>query len=568
MPQKFELVVTRSNMSFYHKYRPQKFSDLMGQEHVKKTLTNAISYGKVGHAYLFSGPRGAGKTTVARLLAKSLNCKENSNKKTDSTLEKQTNSFEPCNKCISCQEITIGQSLDVIEIDAASNRGIDEIRELRDKIKFAPSKSVYKVFIIDEVHMLTKEAFNALLKTLEEPPKHAIFVMATTEFHKIPATILSRVQSFNFKRANLEDILEYLKKIIASEKISIMPEALHLIAISGDGSYRDATSMLDQVASSRTKNITLEDVESVLGIAGGENVIKFLEALSNHDVKNALNIINQIFVEGYDLGEFNKQLVEYLRRIILYKNNNFFENSELGKEQIESLKKIADKLSLDKTLELINLFINAGLNIKGNNLPQLPLEIAAIKICGTGSENLNKEIEKPKKDIDDISKIKVNAVIVDKKNELEPKLKSKIEIEEKETTKKDNLESKKESNQTKNVAVDTIVLKEKWPSVLSEMGNKNRSLYLILKESEPMKIENNKFTIGIKFKLYAERLNEKKNYQAVAEAIEKVYGKNYPLGFLVNDAIKPAVITEQKTEEKNTPEIANLVNDTLEIFGS
>lgn len=555
-------------MSFYHKYRPQKFSDLMGQQHVKKTLSNAILHNKVGHAYLFSGPRGAGKTTVARILAKSLNC---GNKASNNSKEKtKAVDFEPCNKCISCQEITSGHSLDVIEIDAASNRGIDEIRELRDKIKFAPSKSTYKVFIIDEVHMLTKEAFNALLKTLEEPPQHAIFVMATTEFHKIPATILSRVQSFNFKRASIDDILEYLNKIIASEKIDIAPEALRLIALSGDGSYRDATSVLDQIASSSLKSITLADVESVLGIADQKNIVSFLDALSRRDVKDALSVINYIFTEGYDLGEFNKQLVEYLRRIIIYKNDStFFENTEFDKEQKEVIKNTGDKFTLGEALELINLFISVGLDIKSNSLPQLPLEIAAIKICGINSKGEDKKMEKPEKKIDNISKVETSNIDPPQKEETKVESKSEINVEEVE---KKAVDTKRESENSpsKNATLGTVDLKGKWSSVLNEMSSKNRSLYLILKESMPIGIENDKFTIGIKFKLYAERLNEKKNYQTIAQVIEKIYGKNYPLGFLVSDKLMQKIPdqTKEKKEESADPKINSLVNDTLEIFGS
>jgi len=555
-------------MSFYHKYRPQKFSDLLGQDHVKKTLTNALREQKVGHAYLFSGPRGVGKTTVARLLAKALNCEK--------AAEKQ---FEPCNQCVSCKEIILDKSLDVIEIDAASNRGIDEIRDLREKIKFAPSKGKFKVFIIDEVHMLTKEAFNALLKTLEEPPKHAIFVMATTELHKIPATILSRVQSFDFKRASVQGITKYLGIIAQAEKINIDASALALIASAGDGSYRDATSILDQVASVGGQQVKLADVQETLGLAEEKTLTDFIGYLIANDREKALKLIDQLFQDGYDLLEFNHNIIEYLRKIILSQANPLFlASAELTEEQKENIQLLAKNIDSDKVLKMINLFIETALMMKGASIPQLPLEMTVIELCGQEATiSKDKEVSGEEKGISSKEKEVNNKDTVTASQDTKPDIQkkgtnTKPEIDSQEKEK--NNQEKEENKETKNISkahiakpVDSINLKNEWPKVLNEIGSQNRSLYLILKESEPMRIEEDKLFLGIKFKLYMERISDKKNYNLLNNALEKIYGKKYILDFIIDDKIKPVQFASEAP--KNAPPVAasKVVNDALEMFG-
>ena len=547
-------------MSFYHKYRPQKFSDLYGQDHVKKTLTNALQKGSVGHAYLFSGPRGVGKTTVARLLAKALNC------------ENSSGDFEPCNNCQSCSDITKDKSLDVIEIDAASNRGIDEIRELREKIRFAPTSAKHKIYIIDEVHMLTKEAFNALLKTLEEPPKHAVFVMATTELHKIPATILSRVQQFDFKRAKVNDIEEYLKRIALLEKIDIDDKAMRLVSISGQGSYRDATSILDQIASISGR-ITLAHVQETIGLAEEKTVINFIDFIAEKNCQNALLIINELFMEGYDLLEFNKNIIEYLRKMLIYKaNTELLKNAELTDEQKKSIMEISRKFTKNDLLVLINMFIEAGSNIKNSNLPQLPLEMVVIEYGGDQSSTNSPQpsaisekrianSEQPSADSGQSSVVSRQSSASNEK----PKANSEQRIAKSESPIADQ-ESKNINREVK--SLDDISLKASWPKVLSEIGEHNRSLYFILKESEPMRIENGRLVLGIKFQLYQERITNKKNYNELNRAIENAYGQKYPLDFLVDENILPSKIVnnnQPETEKIENPK--GVLKDALELFG-
>lgn len=338
-----------TNLVLYRKYRPQSWEEVIGQEHVVKTLTNAIKLGRVSHAYLFAGPRGTGKTTIARLLAKSLGASD----------------------------------LDLIEIDAASNRGIDEIRELRDGIKFAPTAGKYKVFIIDEVHQLTKEAFNALLKTLEEPPAHAIFVLATTEIHKVPETILSRVQSFPFRKLTVEEITRKLQKIIEIEKIKINDDALHLIASFAGGSYRDGESMLEQLRVWNDKTIIKEDIEELLGAVDFEKVKTLTDHLSPDTAKNAIDYIGKLSQDGCDLEVFTKALINHLRKIMLIKVDNSLLNlvaQELTPDQLETVKVQADSFSLPKITRALKIFMTAQLDIKRTPIPSLPLELAVVEI--------------------------------------------------------------------------------------------------------------------------------------------------------------------------------------------
>ncbi|MBU3923193.1 DNA polymerase III subunit gamma/tau [Patescibacteria group bacterium] len=360
------------DLVLYRKYRPQTFSEVSGQDHVVKTLLSALKSGKVAHAYLFAGPRGVGKTTTARLLAKAVNCLDSS-------------SLEPCNKCDSCLEIMENRAMDLIEIDAASNRGIEEIRELRERIRFTPIKGKYKVFVIDEAHQLTKEAFNALLKTLEEPPAHAIFILATTEAHKMLPTIISRVQRFDFKKFGLNDILDRLELISKKEKVKADKKALRIIALNAEGHMRDAESMLGKVmAFSGDKEISVEDVENILGIVDINLAIKFIDLLADKDSKKALEFIDKFINQGYDLVQFIQSLINYSRKLLLIKISKDLSKlikEELSSEQLNTAIKQADKFSIEELSKMIEIFIETLFKMKRSSFPQLEIELAVVEIC-------------------------------------------------------------------------------------------------------------------------------------------------------------------------------------------
>lgn len=341
-----------SEQVLYRKYRPKSFDEVVGQEHITRILQNAVRLGRVAHAYLFSGPRGTGKTTIARLLAKSVNCEKNKDGK-------------PCNTCETCNTLASGHSLDLVEIDAASSRGIDEIRELREAVRLSPARAKYKVYIIDEVHMLTKEAFNALLKTLEEPPAHAIFILATTELEKVPETIVSRCQHFEFKKIPAAAIVEKLERVVKAEGIKAEPAALELLAFFADGGLRDAESMLGQVLAGHDKpKLEEKDVRFILGAPEAEFVSALINFVKDKNAAGALELINQVIDEGVDPQLYAKLIIRQVRDMLL--------------DQMKS--KSAGAFSLPELERMLKIFIDAYWNSYRTIFPQLPLELAIVEI--------------------------------------------------------------------------------------------------------------------------------------------------------------------------------------------
>lgn len=362
-----------SYIVFARKYRPQAFDEVVGQSHITTTLKNAIGQNRVAHAYIFAGPRGVGKTTTARILAKALNCEKGP---TDN----------PCNKCSSCQEITHGVSLDILEIDGASNRGIDEIRNLRENVKFAPSKGRFKVYIIDEVHMLTQEAFNALLKTLEEPPAHVKFIFATTQAHKVPPTILSRCQRFDFRRISIKDIVASLKTIAKSEGLKVDDEVLILIAKHSDGSMRDAQVVLDQISSNTLGKISVEDASKILGAVSDDILFNLADSIKAHDPVSALKMISSLADEGKDIVQVILYLIEHLRNLSVMKVAN--DPSSLIDASLEKIKRYEEqsrKFSVEEILYIVYTLSSTLDFVRKASMARVPFEVAMVKLTREGS---------------------------------------------------------------------------------------------------------------------------------------------------------------------------------------
>ena len=354
--------------ALYRQWRPRDFEGLVGQEHVSVTLKNAIMSGRISHAYLFTGPRGTGKTSTAKVLAKALNCEEGP-------------TATPCNHCRSCELINEGAAMDVYEIDAASNRGIDEIRDLRENVKFSPAQSRYKVYIIDEVHMLTNEAFNALLKTLEEPPAHVVFVLATTEPHRIPATILSRCQRYDFRRVGVRELTDHLTHIARESGIDATPEAIRLIALQSDGGVRDAVSILDQCSVLGNDGVGEKEVRDLLGLVGQEAVYRLYEAIADGDGATGLTVLEEQMVLGKDARQLLIELAGYCRSLMLFRAAPNLDSPVLAAYGRDRLTADSRRLEHESLVRLVELFYEAANNARWSVDPRITAEMALLTAC-------------------------------------------------------------------------------------------------------------------------------------------------------------------------------------------
>ena len=355
-------------IALYRKWRPHTFRDLVGQDHISRTLSQAITSGRIGHAYLFSGPRGTGKTSTAKILAMALNCKEGPTP-------------DPCGKCESCQRIMDGSAMDVFEIDAASNRGIDEIRGLRETVKFAPAEGRYKVYIIDEVHMLTAEAFNALLKTLEEPPAHVVFILATTEAHKVPPTIQSRCQRFDFRRITASEIQGRLRYICDEMKTEADDKALELIALQADGGLRDALSILDQCISLSDGRVTEAQVQEMLGLVGHSWIYRMTEALAAGKAQDVLNLVAELLRDGKDLRQIVAELELHLRSLMIYQAAGTVEGLDLYAEPEDVLKKQSAFWKDETIMQMLARLHETTQELRWSPQPRITVEIALLALC-------------------------------------------------------------------------------------------------------------------------------------------------------------------------------------------
>jgi DNA polymerase-3 subunit gamma/tau len=480
-------------IALYRKYRPQTFAEVTGQNHIRITLQNELAAGSVAHAYLFTGPRGVGKTSMARIFAKALNC-----------LKRKEGESEPCNDCDACNEQRTGRSLDVIEIDAASNTGVDNVREnVIEHVRFAPTSRRYKIFIIDEVHMLSTSAWNALLKTLEEPPAHAVFIMATTEVHKVPATIVSRCQRFDFKRIPLSSMVERLRHMAVGEGVTVDDAVLEAVARLGDGSLRDAESMLEQVLSLDEKKIGLEEAALVLPRSNAQLVAQFIDALADRQGSEAVALVNRLVEEGVDLQQFTNESIEYLRALLM---------AALGAPSSSAPTDPAKRLSASHLVRLINSFMAARTELKSTPIPQLPLELIAAEHCGDFSAG---QMANGKSSAD--ASLRAPA-----KRSHEPTVKAETKAAPKNDTSDEPRATSPVPRATSPVPMETLALR--WDELCAAVQEENPSLPYLLRVSRPLRFEDNELVIGVQYKLHADKLNIIKNKDSIMRGLTALYG--------------------------------------------
>jgi len=544
-----------ATQALYRRWRSQTFAEILGQDHVTATLLNALRAGRIAHAYLFSGPRGTGKTTTARVLAKAVNC-----------LDPQDG--EPCNRCTICRSINEGRALDLIEIDAASNRGIDEIRDLREKIAFSPTECRYKVYVVDEVHMLTNEAFNALLKTLEEPPPHAIFVLATTAPHKIPDTVLSRCQRFDFRRVALPYLLRKLELICEQEGVRIAPAALEAIARHASGSFRDAESLLDQLISFGAEEITRQDVRRVLGSAPEEMVAGIVGAVVDSDASAGLRLINEALDGGVEPRQLTHEVLEYLRAMLLLKNGGG-DLLNVTAEMLQQMTNQAQCLPLSRLLRTVKLFNEAVNQVKTGLHSQLPLELALVEATLDVVPAVPHE---PQAEQTPATRPQPPTKVVSQnpepmRSESEPPAPRRAEKAEQ--TPAPPAPDPPEPQATASVGGEASVqwLKDNWSRVLGAIRPRSRAVEALLKSCEPAAITDRVVTLGFYYEFHKERISEEKSRTVVEQALSELVGR--PL------RVKCALIggdrkeKEELSEAKRRSELLNtpLVKEAREKYG-
>ncbi|MAT97812.1 MAG: DNA polymerase III subunit gamma/tau [Anaerolineaceae bacterium] len=523
------------SQALYRKWRPARFDDVIGQEHVTRTLKNSVAAGRLGHAYLFCGPRGTGKTTSARLLAKAVNCLH------EDVAER------PCNECTICQSIRDGRFLDLIEIDAASNTGVDDIRDLRDKINFSPSEGRFKVYIIDEVHMLSTAAFNALLKTLEEPPPHVKFVLATTEEHKVPVTIKSRCQQFNFRLLNLAEISERLTWLADKEGFTIEPEALRMIARQGAGSLRDAESLLDQLVVGKDDVITAERTQMVLGTASNEAVVQLTNAWLSRDGAGGLALIHEALASGTDARQFCRQMVAYLRDLLLLQAAGDTLPLEATPEQRDEMLAQAQRAPRQGLIEAIKKFNEAALVGAGSWQPQLPLEMAFIELLpDTAVPIPTAAPAKPKVEQAAPAQPAVQQKIVVEEetavSSTPPPEKPKAKTKAKEADEAEPTPSPASDKKAVKEAATPLTVKEVqgvWAQLVTQSGDKIKNLPALLSMGKPLATEGRTLIIGFDYPLFKDKFD---NLAGAAPLVSDVLTE-----LLGQDAAVRAVVTSEYT---------------------
>ncbi|KPU45785.1 DNA polymerase III subunit tau [Oxobacter pfennigii] len=531
-----------SYIALYREWRPKTFKEIMGQDHITRTLKNQIQQGRISHAYLFCGTRGTGKTTTSKVFAKAINCLD-------------PKDGEPCGKCEICLGVDAGNLLDVIEMDAASNRRVDDARDLVDNVKMPPYKAKYKVYIVDEVHMLTTEAFNTLLKTLEEPPSYAVFILATTSFEKVPATIVSRCQRFDFKRIRTDDIITRLRIIADDNNISVENKTLSLIARSSDGALRDSLSIFDQCISMSGKDIKYQDVVSMLGISTDEYLIKLADSIAAEDTVSCISLIDELIINGKDVYQFIKDFIMHFRNLMICKiGDNASDILNVSDEFFGEFKIQSKKFSTESLLRNINILSAAEADAKWTAQPRIILEMAVLRMCrkelDTDVDALLERIERLE------SALKGNATIAQSQDTKEIR-----KIESEKTVIKEPV------RKTEAVKVETIEnlpavslqdIEKKWKDILRAISNGgHKRLYAFMLEGKPAGVTNNILTISYEknYEFHKRGLEESDNRKIAEEYIANACGCKLYIKCIINDEI-----AADKQED-------DIVQKAISIFG-
>jgi DNA polymerase-3 subunit gamma/tau len=531
--------------ALYRQYRPKTFNEVLGQEHIIRTLRQQVLTGNIGHAYLFSGTRGTGKTSIAKILSRAVNCLN----------PKDGN---PCNECEICRGIIDESIMDVIEMDAASNNSVDDVRDLKDKVIYPPSRTKYKVYIIDEVHMLSKGAFNALLKTLEEPPKHLIFILATTEPERLPQTILSRCQRFDFKRITNKDIVENMRSITNKLEISIEDKALNLIARNSDGAMRDALSLLDQCISYNSNNISYKDATNILGIANRDLLFNLVNDIKNKNLEGVLFSIDEIIQNGKDINQFIKDLIRHFRDLMIAKTSkNPIEiiETENVEEYIEQCKTISLQYIL-KALDVLNTAETQG---KWSTQPRIILEMAAIKLINIEEElTLEERIKrleqgiKPIPATDHVKPVVQVDKIVNKHDVIEEQQREPEEVK---------ISYEMSNSDGSDLSLDKIV--KEWPKVMQTIKSKKINIYALIMEGKTVSYENNLLTIAYDegFGFHKEAVSSKQNKEFVEDLVSKHFNKKINIHFYMQEELGKGIGKDPVNDKEEA------IKQVIDLFG-